>query len=106
MLAILYLLIVFILGDSICRRFFSFVSTPHRLAAAFLSGLLISSWWTYLLGLLFYWTTSPLLWGNLLFFITSIALIYWLRTRPPNRILSTYTDRETTEFKKWDWNAL
>src|SRR5258706_471752 len=46
MLAVIYLIIVFVLCDSICRRFFSFVSTPHRLAAAFLSGVLISSWLT------------------------------------------------------------
>lgn len=106
MFALIYLVLVFILGDSICRRFFTFVSIPHRVAAAFLSGLLISTWWTYLCGLLFYWTTSPLLWGNLLFFITSIALIYWLRTRPPNDVLLTHTDREGTEFKKWDWIVL
>ncbi len=106
MFALIYLVLVFILGDSICRRFFTYVSIPHRLAAAFLSGVLISTWWTYLCGLLFYWTASPLLWGNLLFFITSIAFIYWLRTRPPNNILLTHTDREVTEFRKWDWIAL
>lgn len=105
MLALIYLIVLFILGDSICRRFFTFVSIPHRLAAAFLTGLLISSWWTYLCGLLFYWTASPLLWGNLLFFITSIALIYWLRTRTPNDVLLTDYDRTDTEFKKWDWIA-
>jgi len=106
MFAILYVIIIFILGDSICRRFFSFVSTPHRVAAAFLTGLLMSSWMSYFLGLLFYWTTSPLLWGNIVFFIVSIAIIYWLRTRPLNKVLSTYIDRSATEFKKWDWIAL
>ena len=106
MLALIYLVILFILGDSICRRFFTFVSIPHRFAAAFLSGLLISSWWTYLCGLLFYWTSKPLIWGNLLFFITAIAFIYWLRTRPPNDVLLTDVDRTDTEFKKWDWIAL
>lgn len=106
MFALIYLVLIFILGDSICRRFFTFVSGPHRLASAFLAGLLISSWWSYLFGLLFYWTASPLLWGNILFFITSIALIYWLRTRPPNNVLLTHADREATSFQKWDWIAL
>ncbi|MBK8466942.1 MAG: SMP-30/gluconolactonase/LRE family protein [Chloracidobacterium sp.] len=105
MFALLYLVLVFILGDSICRRFFTFVSIPHRLAAAFLTGVLISTWWTYFCGLLFYWTSSPLTWGNLLFFVMSTALIYWLRTRPPNNILLTHNDRSETEFRKWDWIA-
>src|SRR5436190_20386285 len=105
MLALIYLVLMFILGDSICRRFFTFVSIPHRLASAFLAGLLISSWWTYLSALLFYWTSMPLVWGNLLFFITSIAFIYWLRTRPPNDVLLTDVDRTETEFRKWDWIA-
>lgn len=105
MFALIYLVLVFILGDSICRRYFTFVSIPHRLAAAFLTGVLISTWWTYFCGLLFYWTASPLTWGNLLFFITSIAFIYWLRTRPPNNVLLTHNDREETEFRKWDWIA-
>jgi DNA-binding beta-propeller fold protein YncE len=105
MFALIYLVLVFILGDSLCRRFFTFVSVPHRIASAFLAGVLISTWWTYLCGLLFYWTSSPLLWGNLLFFVTSIALIYWLRTRPPNDVLLTHADRSQTEFRKWDWIA-
>ncbi len=106
MLSLIYLVIVFILGDSICRRFFTFASIPHRLAAAFLSGLLISTWWTYLSALLFYWTPSPLLWGNLVFFITSIAFLYWLRTRSPNKVLLSIADRSSTGFKKWDWIVL
>ena len=85
---------MFILGDSICRRFFTFVSIPHRLASAFLAGLLISSWWTYLSALLFYWTSMPLVWGNLLFLVTSIAFIYWLRTRPPNGVLASPIDAQ------------
>lgn len=105
MLALIYLVVLFILGDSICRRFFSFVSIPHRFAAAFLTGLLISSWWTYLSALLFYWTSTPLIWGNLLFFVTAIAFIYWLRMRPPNDVLLSGYDRTDTEFKKWDWIA-
>jgi hypothetical protein len=61
MLALLYVAVFCVLGDEISRRFFSFVSTPHRFAVAFLVGLLVSSWWTYLAALLFAGTDSPLL---------------------------------------------
>ena len=103
MLAIIYLFIVFILGDSLCRRYYPFLSTAHRLAAAFLCGLLISSWWTYLSALLFYATSSPMLWGNLVFFVTSIGAIYLLRRRAGSADLQDEVDRTATEFKKWDW---
>ncbi len=62
-----------VLGDSICRRFFPFVSAPHRIATAFFAGLLISSWWTYLAACIFTNTSSPMLGGNIVFFITSIG---------------------------------
>lgn len=90
------------LGDSICRRFYSFASTPHRLAAAFLSGLLISSWWTYLCAWLFSGSSSPMLWGNLVYFVTAAFAIYWLRRQPKADVGDGF-DRTATEFKKWDW---
>ncbi len=79
MLAFICLFVIFLLGDSICRRFFSFFSIQHRLAVAFLSGLLISSWATYLAALLFAGTTMPLVWANLMFFVAAICLILLLR---------------------------
>src|SRR5262249_52502348 len=45
--------------------------------AAILVGLLFSSWFTYLAGLAFFWASRPLLWGNLLFFVTAIAVLSW-----------------------------
>ena len=104
MLAIIYLAVLIILGDAVCRRFFSYVSLPHRVAASFLAGLIISSWFTYLSGLAFARTARPLLWGNLLFFSCAGALIYWLRKRrlidrsdPPPRPAGS---------DKWDWAAI
>jgi len=79
MLALIYFGLAIILGDCLCRRFYQFVSVAHRCAAAMLVGLLFSSWFTYLAGLAFAWTSRPLLWGNLLFFVTAVAVLTWRR---------------------------
>ena len=79
MLALIYFGLAICLGDFLCRRFYQFVSVAHRLAAAVLVGLLVSSWFTYLAGLAFAWASRPLLWGNLLFFIAAVALLSWPR---------------------------
>jgi sugar lactone lactonase YvrE len=79
MLALIYLGLAFAVGDFLCRRFYRFASVAHRCAAAILSGLLISSWFTYLAGLLFTRARQPLLWANLLFGIAAIAVLSWNR---------------------------
>lgn len=91
------------LGDSICRRFYSFVSLPHRFAAAFISGLLISSWFTYLAALLFTRASQPLLWGNLLFFAAAAGSIFRLRRRAPNEETRLSIRSQFIESNKWDW---
>jgi len=85
MLALIYLGLAICVGDFLCRRFYQFVSVAHRWAAAILVGVLVSSWFTYLAGLAFFWAARPLLWGNLLFFVTAVALLGWPRWkgRPP-----------------------
>jgi DNA-binding beta-propeller fold protein YncE len=77
MVALIYFGLAVCLGDFLCRRFYQFASVAHRCAAAILVGLLASSWFTYLAGLAFAWTARPLLWGNLLFFVTAIAVLSW-----------------------------
>ena len=77
MLALIYLALAICLGDLLCRRFYEFISFAHRCAAAVLVGLVVSSWFTYLAGLLFARTQQPLLWGNLLFFLTTVAVLTW-----------------------------
>src|SRR6266566_6377660 len=77
MLALIYFGLAICVGDFFCRRFYRFESVAHRCAAAILSGLLISTWFTYLAGLLFTRARQPLLWGNLLFAIASIAVLSW-----------------------------
>ncbi len=77
MLALIYFGLSICLGDFLCRRFYRFVSVAHRFAVAILVGLLVSSWFTYLAGLAFARASRPLLWGNLLFFVTAVAVLSW-----------------------------
>jgi DNA-binding beta-propeller fold protein YncE len=77
MLALIYFALAACVGDFLCRRFYQFESVAHRCAAAILVGILASSWFTYLTGLAFFWTSRPLLWGNLLFFVAAIAVLSW-----------------------------
>src|SRR5215831_10232719 len=77
MLALIYFALAACVGDFFCRRFYQFESVAHRFAAAILVGLLVSSWFTYLAGLAFFWTSRPLLWANLLFFVASTAVLSW-----------------------------
>src|SRR5438874_11916652 len=77
MLALIYFALAACVGDFLCRRFYQFESVAHRCAAAILVGLVVSSWFTYLAGLAFFWTRQPLLWANLLFFAGAVALLAW-----------------------------
>src|SRR5947208_2120998 len=86
MLALIYFALAACVGDFLCRRFYQFESVAHRCAAAILVGLLASSWFTYLAGLAFFWTSRPLLWANLLFFVAGIALLSWPKWK--DRILT------------------
>src|ERR1051325_11693706 len=77
MLALIYFALAACVGDFLCRRFYQFQSVAHRCAAAILVGLMVSSWFTYLAGLAFFWTPQPLVWANLLFFLAALALLLW-----------------------------
>lgn len=91
------------LGDAICRRFYTFVSIPHRTAAAFLCGLLVSSWFTYLASALFGETSSPMLWGNLLFFASAGLAVYLLNQPPSRDKQPDPPSGESFGFQRWDW---
>ena len=106
MLAIVYLLLMVALGDAIGRRFLPFLSIPHRLASAFLCGLLFSSWFTYLVGYVFAESASPMFWANAAFFAVSIALIYFLNRGTERACPSTTIDSSETEFTRWDWTVV
>ena len=83
MLALIYLGLAITVGDLLCRRFYRFVSVPHRCAAATLVGVLLSTWFTYLAGLASARTAEPLLWADLLFFVVAPAAIFWLSRKSP-----------------------
>ncbi len=100
MLALIYLVVMLFVGDLICRRFYDFVSLPHRIAAAFIVGLLTSTWFTYLSALIFSRTAQPLLWGNLLFFAAAFGFIFWSKRRAAKE---KSRPANSTEAEKWDW---
>jgi DNA-binding beta-propeller fold protein YncE len=85
MLALIYFVVAACVGDFFCRRFYQFASVAHRFAAAILVGLLFSSWFTYLAGLAFFWTSQPLIWANLFFFLVAMAVLSWPRWK--NKII-------------------
>src|SRR5215510_6431615 len=83
MLAVFYLGLAIAVGDLLCRRFYRFVSTAHRWAAAILVGILLSTGFTYLARLAFAHTAEPLLFANLLFFVLALATIFRLSRKAP-----------------------
>ncbi|HYX51697.1 MAG TPA: hypothetical protein VE843_18255, partial [Ktedonobacteraceae bacterium] len=99
MLALIYFGLAIAVGDFLCRRFYTFVSVAHRCAAAILVGILVSSWFTYLVGLAFFWTSRPLLWANLFFFVAAVALLSWPRWKRSTKPAESSKDlRESADL--------
>jgi hypothetical protein len=84
MLAFVYLAVATYLGDFLCRRFYRFISLPHRWAAAFLIGILLSTWCTYPLAIAFAFadTAQPLAWANLFYFLIVLLILFSARPVP------------------------
>jgi len=84
MLAFVYLAVATYLGDCLCRRFYRFISLPHRWAAAFLIGILVSTWCTYSLAIVFTFagTAQPLAWANLFYFLIVLVVLFSMRPVP------------------------
>jgi hypothetical protein len=97
MLALLYLLAAVWIGDVVARRFFAFGSVLHRLAAAFIVGLLLSTWVTYLGVSLYPGSPVPLLGGNLLFAALVLAAFRYVRRAP-----ATWLPRPAG---RWIWDV-
>ena len=103
MFALIYLGVAIALGDLLCRRFYRFLSVPHRYAGAILVGILLSTWFTYLAGLAFAHTAEPLLWADLLFFVAAAAAIFWLSRKSPKvQMIGTRAPGRTV----YDWITL
>ena len=79
MLALGYLAVVIVLGDRIRGKFWLAPSQLHRWTAAFLVGILVSTWLTYLFGVAFAASAKPLVWANLFFFIVAGFCLLLLR---------------------------
>src|ERR1041385_1010032 len=108
MLALLYLGLAIYLGDQISRRVFRYVTVAQRCATAVLVGLLLSSWFTYLVSWLFRATTRPLFWGDLFFFATA-AIVIWRSRRRARRGLVAEADFISPRVPGsafWDWMTI
>jgi len=103
MLALIYLGMTIALGDLLCRRFYRFVSVPHRWAAAILVGIFLSTWFTYLGGLALAHTGDALLWADLLFFVVAAGAIFGLSRKPPK--VDMIAPRAPGS-SRWDWITL
>ncbi|HEX5705030.1 MAG TPA: hypothetical protein VFX97_17665 [Pyrinomonadaceae bacterium] len=82
MLALIYLAAATYFGDCICRRFFRFISLQHRIATAFLVGLLLSTWITFLAAIAFHKISQPLIAANLVFLLLFIGVVLITRRWP------------------------
>jgi DNA-binding beta-propeller fold protein YncE len=103
MLALIYLALAIGLGDLFCRRFYRFVSTAHRWAAATLVGILLSTWFTYLAGLAFAHTAEPLLFADILFFVIVAGALVWLSRKAPKVGMIA---AGASGSSRWDWITL
>ena len=103
MLALIYLGLAIALGDMLCRRFYRFVSNPHRWAAATLIGILLSTWFTYLAWLAFVHTADPLLCTDLLFFVVAPGAIFCVSRKA--RKVDMIAPRAPGS-SRWDWITL
>jgi len=102
MLALVYLAAMTYFGDRICRCFYRFISFQQRAATAFLVGLLLSSWITYLGSLTFAWSAQPLIMGNIIFVLALGLAIYKLPLRPAANYFNTTNERPVGS-NRWDW---
>jgi sugar lactone lactonase YvrE len=108
MLALIYLALAVYLGDQLCRRFFRFVSIAHRCAAAVLVGLLLSSWFTYVMAWMFRSTSKPLLCGDLCFFGAAAGAIWFFNRRARRGLakIPEFMEPRPPGSARWDWVTL
>ncbi|MGQ0763209.1 MAG: hypothetical protein ACT4OT_14520 [Acidobacteriota bacterium] len=100
MLAIIYLAAATYFGDCICRRIFRFISLQHRIAGAFLVGLLLSTWITFLAAIAFHKFSQPLTAANLAFLVLFIGVVLLNRRWPAKMKNERLTRPQGT--MRWD----
>lgn len=99
-------------GDAIARRFFSYVSRPHRLATAFLVGLMLSTWLNYLASLAFMAVEQPLIPGDAVSVAVLVLVVLpdvrsavrrWGRADRFVGSVAGPLDRGRHRPERWDW---
>lgn len=100
MIALAYIAIVWFFGDALARRWFRFVSLPHRIATGFLVGLLTGTWISYLTALVASGTSDPMAIGGLTSSIGIIVAGIWLWRNPP-RVVVTPWQRLRSDPVEW-----
>lgn len=90
MIALVYLAVMVWFGDAIARRWFDFVSLPHRLATGFLVGLLLGTWTSYLAGLAFRGAGDPMAVGAMASTWAMVIAALWLRRRPASSAIASW----------------
>lgn len=101
MLALLYLILAIYLGDRLSRRFFRCLSVTQRCATAVLVGLLLSTWFTYIVACCFRRARSPLLWADICFFGVALGWIWFTRRRI--RKAAQFHRTPVPGSALWDW---
>lgn len=101
MLALVYLGLAICVGERLCSRYHRFISVAHRWATGALVGLVLSACFTYQAGRHFAGTSHPLLWGNILFFVTAAIFLLKCPKREPSMIEPPVPGRAA-----WDWVTL
>jgi sugar lactone lactonase YvrE len=98
MIAVGYLAIVVLFGDAVARRWFTPATWLHRIATAFLVGLLISTWLSYLASLAFDATGDELAPGNILAVWVMVVATFLLRRHGGRDWVA-----RPTRSPGWDW---
>jgi DNA-binding beta-propeller fold protein YncE len=75
MIALVYVIAMVLVGDAFTRRWARPTSVAHRLATAFLVGLLLSTWTTFLLALVWAQSDQPLAPANALFLAVAAVFV-------------------------------
>jgi len=100
MIALGFLGVMVFFGDALASRWFSFVSLPHRLATAFLVGLLTGTWISYLAALLASGASDPMAVGGLASALGMLLAGIWLRRRPSS-VAGTPANRLRSTRSEW-----
>ena len=83
MIAVAYLAALVLFGDALARRWFTFVSLPHRVATGFLVGLLTGTWISYMASLVAGSSSDPMAVGGSASIIGMGLATLWLQRNPP-----------------------